>query len=353
MEKKIRVLHVLVSNQFSGAENVVCQIINMFRQEDKIEMIYCSPDGPIRDALSDRGVVFAPMKAATPAELKRVISETKPTVIHAHDMRASFLTALTCGKIPFVSHIHNNNFDSRRPTVKAVLFRMAAWKAKHVFWVSEAARKGYYFCKGLEAKSSVLYNVIDVNQLRQKADAAEKRDAYDIVYLGRLTYPKHPERLIEVLDEIVRRNPKITAAIIGSGDLEQQTLQEIEKRGLNKNVHALGFMTNPYGILKNAKVMIMTSRWEGLPMCALESLALGVPIISTPTDGLRELIIPGKTGFLSDDNGEMAEKIIECVEDSELRAKLSANINAQVEKLMDISAYRDRLLKQYSRRSIE
>lgn len=44
-------------------------------------------------------------------------------------------------------------------------------------------------------------------------------------------------------------------------------------------------------------MMIMTSLWEGTPMCALEALAMGIPIVSTPVDGLCDLIENGKNGF--------------------------------------------------------
>lgn len=124
------VLHILPSNSFSGAENVVCQIIKMFSGSD-YKMYYCSPDGRIRDALEENNIDFLPLREFSVKELKRVISETKPDIIHAHDMRAGFYVSLACGKIPFVSHVHNNNFDSRGLSLKSLLFYHAAKKAKH------------------------------------------------------------------------------------------------------------------------------------------------------------------------------------------------------------------------------
>ncbi|MFR2721860.1 MAG: glycosyltransferase [Thomasclavelia ramosa] len=53
--------------------------------------------------------------------------------------------------------------------------------------------------------------------------------------------------------------------------------------------------------MAKSKLMIMTSRTEGTPMSALESLTLGKPIVSTPTDGLNELITNNINGFLSND----------------------------------------------------
>ncbi len=57
-----RILHVLMSSTFSGAENVVCQIISMYKNDD-VEMLYGGIDGPvIRNALDERGFKFIPMK---------------------------------------------------------------------------------------------------------------------------------------------------------------------------------------------------------------------------------------------------------------------------------------------------
>lgn len=71
----MRILHLLQSNRFSGAENVVCQIIEMMNDNPNIEMIYCSRDGQIRDALLERDVQFVPIKDLTKSEVKRVIFE--------------------------------------------------------------------------------------------------------------------------------------------------------------------------------------------------------------------------------------------------------------------------------------
>lgn len=343
----MKILHLLQSNQFSGAENVVCQIIGMMKQQPEYEMVYCSPDGQIREALAERDVAFAPIAKMSIGEVRRVLREQKPDMIHAHDMGASFFAALACGKTPLISHIHNNNFDSRKPTLKAVLYRYAAARAKHIFWVSKSAQEGYCFHKGLEKKSSVLYNVIDAEQLREKAAQAECQDAYDIVYLGRLTYQKNPQRLLSVIEKVLQQKPDVQAAIIGSGDLEEEVHRIVAEKKLQNNVHCLGFMSNPYGILQNAKVMLMTSRWEGLPMCALEAMALGVPIVSTPTDGLRELAEQGKLDFLSDDDAVLSEKCIHIIQEDGLQKRMVKIVASKVKVIMSIGCYRKMLHNKY------
>ena len=343
----MKVLHLLQSSRFSGAENVACQIINMMSSAKDYEMVYCSPNGQIHEALAERNVPYAPLNKMSISELKRVLREQKPDVIHAHDMGASFFAALACGKTPLISHIHNNNFDSRKPTLKAILYRCAAAKAKHIFWVSKAAQDGYFFSKGLRKKSSILYNVIDARQLRQRAAEAEYQTTYDVVYLGRLTYPKNPQRLLDVLEKVSAQKPDLKAAIVGTGEMEEELRQMVAEKNLQKNVELLGFMSNPYGILQNAKVMLMTSRFEGLPMCALEALALGVSIVSTPTDGMRELLEDGQGGYLSDANELLANELMKLLSDSDYHARQSENALKKAQVVNDIKVYSRTLRNAY------
>lgn len=343
----MKVLHMLQSNRFSGAENVVCQIISMCKRE-RMEFAYSSRDGQIREALKDRGIEFHAIRKMSIAEFRRVINEVKPDVIHAHDMGASFYASLACGNIPLISHIHNNAFNSRGFSLKSFLYYFAARKAKHIFWVSKSSYNGYAFHKSLESKSSILYNVIDIEALKRKMHEDSNEYDFDIVYLGRLTYPKNPHRLLNVFRNIKTKYPKVKIAVIGTGDLEDEIKQRSADFGLSSNVEFLGFKSNPSKILHDAKVMIMTSRWEGTPMCALEAMALGVPIVSTPTDGLKDVVSDGVTGFLSDVDDVLAQRCVDIIKDENLYHKLSVNSSLTAQKMMDMAKYTDAIMSSYN-----
>jgi len=341
----MRVLHVLASNKYSGAENVVCQIIKMF--DGEIEMAYCSPDGQIRNALIERNISFLPIAQLSKRELKRVIKQYQPDIIHAHDMRASFVVSRAKGKIPFLSHIHNNAFNSRGVSLKSIAFLLAGLKAKHIFWVSESAYKDYRFSRFLNKKSSTLYNVIDIEELYKKMREDDKEYDYDIIYLGRLTYPKNPQRLIKVLEMVIKQKPATKIAIVGTGELEEDTKRLARELQIYKNIDFLGFVSNPLKILHDSKVMVMTSRWEGTPMCALEAMALGVPIVSTPVDGLKNLIENEKNAFLCDLDINLAEKILSIINDKNVRAIFSNEIKEKAIKINRIEEYKKMLIHYY------
>ena len=344
----MKIIHLLSSDRFSGAENVVCQIMEMTRERPDTEMLYCSPDGEIRDVLAERGLPFVPLRRMTVPACRRVFREQKPDLIHAHDMKAGCIAALACGKIPLVSHIHNNHFQSRRLSVKSVAYLPAARKAGHIFWVSESARDGYVFRRLCARKSEVLPNILSAQRLYEKMRQDPGQYAYDLVYLGRLSYPKDPQRLMRVIAGAAAVYPGLKAAVIGTGELEAEVRKLAVSLGIEDRVDFLGYRSNPLKILHDAKVMVMTSRWEGMPMCALEAMTLGVPIVSTPTDGLRELVEDGINGYLSSDDAVLVQKITAVITEEALRQRLSDNGKEKAARLNAVEPYRDRILQVYA-----
>jgi glycosyltransferase involved in cell wall biosynthesis len=173
----------------------------------------------------------------------------------------------------------------------------------------------------------------------------ENKYDYDVVYVGRLTYPKNPQRLIDVFSLLCDRIPTAKVAIVGNGELEEETKQLAQEHNLMSNLSFLGFQSNPLKIMKDSKVMIMTSRWEGTPMCALEAMALGVPIVSTPTDGLRVLVKHGITGYLSDSDEELANYIVSLIENQQRQHDMS-NMSLEVAKdINDKTEYKKAILQ--------
>ncbi len=343
----MKILHLLNTSVFSGAENVVCQIISMFKDEPDVEMVYCSREGQIRETLEKQNIRFVAVSELNVREIRRVIQEQRPDIIHAHDMRASLIAALSCKGICLISHIHNNSFDSQKFTIKSVAYILAAIKAKHILWVSKSAFNGYVFHKLFQKKSAVLYNIIDVDALYRKMRTDDNTYDYDITYIGRLTSAKNPKRLMRVFRLVKEKMPDVKIAVVGSGELEEETISLAKTYKLLDNVHFWGFQPNPLKILHDSKVMVMTSYWEGTPMCALEAMALGVPIVSTPTDGLKDLIYNEKNGYLSDDDELLAMKIIEIIQHENIRERMSCETKRMAKTNNNIQMYRNKLMDVY------
>src|SRR5690625_6144843 len=85
---KVRILHLLRSNLYSGAENVVCQIIEMFK-DSNFDMAYCSEDGQIKEILQNRNIKFFALKSFSYVNIKKVVKNFNPDIIHSHEDRKS------------------------------------------------------------------------------------------------------------------------------------------------------------------------------------------------------------------------------------------------------------------------
>ena len=334
----MKVLHVLYSRIYTGAEKVAAQIITAF--DGKVDMAYASLDSDsVWEILDGMGIKHYAFDELTPASLKKVIREYQPDVIHAHDMRTSFVAALCCGKIPLVSHIHNNAYDSRGLSPKSIAYLLAGFKAKHILWVSNSSFEGYLFHKLFAKKSSVLYNIIDAQRIYAMRDQDERTYDFDMIYVGRLTYQKDPQRLMRLSAMLKARKSDIKIALVGAGELEEETKALCKELGLEKNVHFLGFQSNPIKMVSDSKCMILTSRWEGTPMCALEAIALGTPVVSTPTDGMKDIIANGENGFLSDKDEELADAVMQILTRPELRAAMAEDTKKKFARINDEEAY--------------
>lgn len=343
----MKILHVLGSNSFSGAENVACQIINMTR--DFAESVYVSKNGLIKDALESREIRHIMLDKLSILKLKQVLKAEKPDVVHAHDMKASFICSIAIDKkTRFISHIHNNNYNSRRLTLKSVLYAFAAKKSDHIIWVSKSSYEGYIYSKFFKNKSTILYNVIDTASIIENIEKDDKNYYYDIIFVGRLAYPKNPHKFVEIIAKLREQYPNVTAAMVGSGEYYNEISSLIKKNGLEKNISLLGFLDNPYKIMSNCKIMIITSEWEGTPMCALEAMFLGIPIISTPVDGMKDLIKENLNGFFASDTDSFVEYIKLLLSDKHLYNEVSKCQKDVFQTVNSLQKYADKIKDLYS-----
>ena len=164
----IKILHILNTNTFSGAENVVCQIINMFNNDSEIAMEYCSPKGEIESTLREKGISYIPVKEISRSEIARVIRENTPDIIHAHDIRAAVVASVCHKNIKLLCTIHGNDVRMRKFSWKSLSSILMLKEAKHIFWVSHSCLNEYVFRELARKKSSILNNVMNKEELMEK-----------------------------------------------------------------------------------------------------------------------------------------------------------------------------------------
>ena len=95
-----------------------------------------------------------------------------------------------------------------------------------------------------------------------------------------LTYPKGIEYLIEVAKEVLKQNKKWKWLILGEGEEREKLENAIKENGLEKQLLLKGCVKNVEWYLNRAKLFILTSRREGLPLCLIEAMQMKVPCVS-------------------------------------------------------------------------
>ena len=345
----MKVIHILQSSHFSGAENVVCQIIKLFENNSDYEMLYVSRGGTVEPVLEQMGIPYYKLERFNVQSVRKAIKELKPDIVHAHDISASTIAALaTIGtKCRVISHVHVNNSNMSCVNIKTVVYGISTLRFSRIFWVSQSCYDGYVFKKFVERKSNVLRNMMIKSAIIEKKDCDLNNYNYDVAYVGRLTEQKDPDRLIEVLRQLVKKIPAVKIAIVGTGNLEEHTRHLAEQNSLMNNINFLGFMNNPLKVLEGSKVMIMTSKYEGLPMTVLEAMALGVPIVSTPVDGLKDVIVNGVNGYLEDENELLVQRLFNIIDNIDLRNQLSDKAAEEFNKINDLSLYKAEIKRAY------
>ena len=206
-----------------------------------------------------------------------------------------------------------------------------------------------YFKTFIKKKSSVLYNVIAVDECIRKSNSEMAVENVDVVYVGRFSYQKNIERFLYVCKKIVNEIGNVKVALLGDGPNKSDLIELSKELKIDNNVEFLGFVDNPLAYVAKSKVMLMTSRFEGTPMAALEAMALGTPIVSTPTEGLKYIVDEGVTGYLSDDDDNLARSAIKIILDDSEYARLSEASILRSKKLNDVSLYRAKLKEAYAR----
>ena len=341
----MKVLHILASNKYSGAENVACQIIKMF--DGDIDMAYCSPNGPISKSLQDMSVPYLSISKLSKKQIEKAVKKFNPDIIHCHDLKA----IVNCADIKHVkkiAHIHVNHPKMSKLSIRSLISKFAFKKYDHIFWVSDSCYNDFVFHSLFENKSTILNNIISIEDLYKKVSKLDGDYEYDIVYCGRLTEQKNPMRMIDIFEKLKQKKENIRVAVCGNGNMLEDFKKEVHCRGLEDNIEIKGFVSNPFDIIAHSKIMILTSFFEGTPMTALESLALGTPIVSTNIDGMKKLIINDYNGYLYKTDEEAVNIIIECISSDELLNKLKKNAKGFAEKYNDVNKYKTQLANAYS-----
>lgn len=252
--RKLRILHVLKSSIYSGAENVVITIIKSLREE--FDMVYVATDGEIRTRLEQEHIPMELLTEFNRRELNNVVQKYQPDVVHAHDFSATVLCASIKGTFRLISHLHYDPPWVTKWNVKTIAFRMCKFRIGRVITVTNKAFESMVFADAYSDRHLALSNPIDKKNILRLAEMSPEDDCdtididglqkCDLIFVGRIVEQKNPQRFIHIIDMLKKRGfVDICAWMLGDGELRNECEEMIEELGLQNNIRMIGFQKNP------------------------------------------------------------------------------------------------------------
>ena len=143
---------------------------------------------------------------------------------------------------------------------------------------------------------------------------------------------KAPLDFIELSARVAAARPEARFLVAGDGELRGAVEAAIARHGLQQRVTLLGWRRDVPALLGALDVLVLTSRWEGLPRVCPQAMAAGRAIVATAVDGIPEAVVDGRNGLLfpSGDVAAGAARVLELLADAPLRARLAAAGRAAV-----------------------
>lgn len=302
--RPIRVLQ-LVSPGFGGIESF---LFNHYQYMDteKVRFDFLTQNRALKDAEQYRNIQYEvhllPTTAAKNRDLfvrqVREIFGNHYDVLHLNNcFWTGFLLeelAREAGIRKVIVHSHSTFIDEPDAKRREELYRRHEEVKKAFstelatdFWACSQMAADWLFGPQIpKDRIRIIKNAIEAEKYRfdeeKRAQVRKELNLEDALVLGtvgRLSFSKNHEFLIELLKEIRKSHPKVKLLIIGEGDLRGALETQIQENGLEDAVLLLGWKSNVEDYLQAMDIFLLPSRFEGLGIAAVEAAASGLPAV--------------------------------------------------------------------------
>ena len=272
----------------------------------------------------------------------------RPDVLHGHDWLVAQAAVIvrTATGVPYVTTVHatesgrmGGSIVSEQSTAIDATENWMVGLADGVIVCSDFMREEVASLFGRPRSAiAVIPNGIDADAwTTTPARRRAARSAYGsplIAFCGRLEVEKGVQTLIDALPAVRRRIPGVRAVIVGTGGAEAALTSQVRRRRLQDAVAFAGYVTDARmrAIVAAADVSAIPSLYEPFGFVALETMALGTPVVASRTGGLAEIVEDGRTGWLVDpgDSGALGRTLAEVLDDPAEARRRAAAAGAEV-----------------------
>lgn len=251
----------------------------------------------------------------------RLVTETRdfrPDIVHAHNSHA--LSLALWARLALARGGHRDpspRLVVTRRVVFPVQFGSALFRADRIIAISEAVRVALVAAGVAPDRIAVVPSGIDADEVRHaaafplgiRAHLGLPATARLAVNIAALEEAKDQATLVRAAAQAHTHRPELHWVIAGTGPLRDALAAEARHLGVTDRVHLIGWTNHPEALMREADVVVMSSRAEGLGTAVLDALALGKPVVTTRGGGLPE-IVPAEWLVGVGDSAALAEKVV-------------------------------------------
>tara|TARA_Y100000590_G_scaffold355954_1_gene409946 strand:+ start:1164 stop:2282 length:1119 start_codon:yes stop_codon:yes gene_type:complete len=232
--------------------------------------------------------------------LIKLLLKSRNVIVFA--FQANIYCILIC-KIFFVKVITRSNtapIGWSKNFIKKILFKFFLNLSNKIIVNSLEFKKDLK--KELNLESVCIYNPLNFSEIVKKSKLKSKNifgnGKLKIVNIGRFTEQKNQITILKALN-MIKEQINFEMVIIGRGVLKEKLLNFIKLNNLGKKVKIVDFVKNPFPLIKQSDLFVLSSKYEGLPNVLLEALVLKKFVISSDCrTGPKEILLNGKGGLL-------------------------------------------------------
>jgi glycosyltransferase involved in cell wall biosynthesis len=337
----VRLALVITELDPGGAERCLVNLATRINRQRFEPVVYSIRPRPVagRDLLVQQleaagvGVRFADVRSKWQAplvtgRLARLLAEQRPQIVQNFLYHANVAGTLAAARL-HVPHVclGVRVADPRR--VRSWIERRVAAKAERIVCVSHSVAE---FCRAHgfpPPKLDVIPNGVDVQRFADATaiDLSELglppgRKA--ILFVGRLHVQKELHALIAAAPPMLEQLPEHDLLIVGDGPQRKALVRLAAESSAGPRIHFAGWRADIPRILAAADLLVLPSRWEGMPNVILEAMAAGKPVVATRAEGVQEALGPGAQEQMvaTGDMPQFTKRVIQVLQAPQLAQKL-------------------------------
>lgn len=324
----MRILFIVRSIGYGGASKQLALTANAMASYGHAVAIYSYNWNDLMQTLDDN-VQYIPDNnivknskleyIVTPFKIRKVVKRLNPDVVVSWRANAGCMAVLACLGLG-VKTIFSERTDPYMETnwMLKIATKIADFSDGGVFQTQKAME--YY--KRLAKKSIVIPNPINPDLKTPELIPLEERKK-EVAYVGRFFIrQKRQDIMLRAWAIIHKSLPDYKLSFYGDGEGFEDIKAEVSKQGLSDSVIFHGSAKGVIDYVKKARILVMSSDYEGIPNTIIESFTAGTPVVTTDCSpgGARVLIDEGENGFIVPirDYDAIAQKTIEVINDDAL-----------------------------------